>query len=262
MIAFRRNLDRLAARWLLVVLLVLLGAGAGLLYTYLTPPTYRSSALVVATELQPGGDRRDVSFGQAYGRLIDQQGILTSAAEAAGTTVEEARNSLASSTSPESPMIEITGTGATPVAAADMVNAAAAAIVDTAGTRLGDTGVRLLVLSPGVPPDQQISPDLTVDVAVGGAAGFLLGGLLLLGGPATRRRDGGPGVPWQRRNDPPWPPEPAPGPALGPAPGQALGPVLGPAPGPVADTGDTTRPVPTPERAERNGAAPSPTPRR
>jgi len=240
----RRYLDRLAGRWLVVVALVAVGAGVGALYTWLAPPSYRSSTLVVATELQPGGDRRDVSFGQAYGRLVDQQTVLASAADSADITVDQARGAITSSTSPDSPMIEITGVANSPDQAANVVNAAAGAIVDIASARIPDTGVRLVVVSPGLPPDSPVSPDLLVDLAVGAAVGLLLGGFLLLGNPRPRSAGAGP--------DPSLP-------SMVPARAADPAPVAPPAPFAAANA---ARLVPTAAASdERNGTTPSPRPR-
>ncbi|MDN5920678.1 MAG: hypothetical protein L0I76_37185, partial [Pseudonocardia sp.] len=177
----QKNLEKLVRRWLVLVILVLLGGGAGALHAVLTAPTYQASTVVIATTTQPSGDDRAVGFAQAYGRLAGQQDIAASAAGAAKMPVSQARDALQTTTSPDSPMIEIVGSADTPDKSADLVNAAANAIVDVAGTRVNDTGVRLIVLSPAVPPDQPTAPVLGVNIAVGAACGFLLGGLFVLG---------------------------------------------------------------------------------
>jgi capsular polysaccharide biosynthesis protein len=184
----RKNFERLVGRWIIVVVAVMVGAGMGVLYANLVAPTYTASTVVVATADQSMGSERDVSFAQAYGRLVGQRDIAVLAEEAAGRPADAIRSAVQATTSPSSPIIEITGTGPTPRAAADTVNAVADQIVAVAGSRQVDTGVRLLVLSGATPPTTPSSPVLTVDVAVGAAAGFLLGGLAALA-RAGRRRD-------------------------------------------------------------------------
>lgn len=177
----RKYLGRLVGHWAVVVVMVVVGGALGLLYTQRTPPSYTASSVLVATADPSLGDRRDVNFAQAYARLVGQQGVAAAAGAVAALPVDEVMASVRAATSPDSPMIEISGSANGAQRAADLVNAAAKATVDVAATRLADTGVRLIVLSPALPPPSPSSPDLVVDVAVGAAAGFLLGGLFVLG---------------------------------------------------------------------------------
>lgn len=195
----RHNLEKLLQRWVVLAITVVLGAGAGMLYAALTPPAYTTSAIVVVAQEEPGdGDGRDVSYAQAFGRLIGQQDITSRAGQATGFTADEVVAAVRATTSPDAPMIEVSGTAADPVRAADLVNAVAAELIRTASSSQADTGVRLFVLSPALAPVQSSSPDTVVGVAVGAAAGFLLGGLFVLasggrpagGGPVEQGRTG------------------------------------------------------------------------
>jgi capsular polysaccharide biosynthesis protein len=248
----QRNLDRLLRRWVVLALTVVLGGAAGVLWAKVTPPTYTASAVLVATTVQATGDNRQNSFAQAFARLVGQPDISTAAAENIRLPAEQARTAVQATTSPDTPLIELTGTADTPEKAAGLVNAVATAVVNVADTRQAETGVTLLMLTSAGAPTSPSSPKLAVDVAVGGAAGFLLGGLFVAATgsraparsplPAPPHRPGPPIAEFPRRfvanGQRPVPP---PGPASTGAPAQ-------PAPQATARPVDDKQPSPS-----RNG---------
>ncbi|SOB81474.1 Wzz/FepE/Etk N-terminal domain-containing protein [Streptomyces sp. 1331.2] len=186
----RRTARRLARRWWPVALAVPLGAAAGAGYAVVSHPSYAASAYVLVVPQNPGEAATATNFAQAYGRLAGQPQVLAVAAGETGHTRAELESLVHGTTSPDAPMIEITGTGTSGQEAARTADAVADSLVAFANTSSRDTNVRLVTLAPAAAPDKPTTPSGKLDVAVGGAAGLLLGALVMM----TRRR-GGAGAP-------------------------------------------------------------------
>ncbi|MGW7447168.1 Wzz/FepE/Etk N-terminal domain-containing protein [Kitasatospora sp. NPDC054795] len=186
----RRSARRLVRRWWPVVLAVPLGAAAGAGYAVVSPPSYAANAYVLVVAQNPGEAAIATNFAQAYGRLAGQPQVLAVAAAETGRTRSELESLVHGTTSPDAPMIELTGTGRLPQEAARTADAVARSLVAFANTSSKDTNVRLVTLSPAAAPDRPTTPSGKLDVAVGGAAGLLLGALVMM-----NRRRGGAGTP-------------------------------------------------------------------
>ncbi|MEV7188640.1 Wzz/FepE/Etk N-terminal domain-containing protein [Kitasatospora sp. NPDC093102] len=186
----RRSARRLVRRWWPVVLAVPLGAAAGAGYAVVSHPSYSANAYVLVVAQSPGEAALATNFAQAYGRLAGQPQVLAVAAAETGHTRSELESLVHGTTSPDAPMIEITGTGQRPQQAARAADAVARSLVAFANTSSKETNVRLVTLSPAAAPDKPTTPSGKLDVAVGGAAGLLLGALVM-----TTRRRGGAGAP-------------------------------------------------------------------
>ena len=182
---------RLRRSWPLGAL-VLLGALLGLAYGLLRPPVYAAKAYVVVVA-KDSNDSTAVSYAQAYARIAGQGQVLATAASASNGTAtpEELRSSAQASSSPDAPVIEITGSGRSAAHSADVANLVANALADTANRSSTDTKVRLVLLSAAAAPSSPASPRPVLDVAVGAAAGVLLAGLALLGRSGRTDRGGG-----------------------------------------------------------------------
>jgi capsular polysaccharide biosynthesis protein len=182
-------------RWGVLVLLTVLGAVAGLAYALLRPPEYTAKAYLAVVAENPG-DSSAVSYAQAYSRIASQGDALQAAADASNgsASAQELRRSVLAAASPDAPVIELTGTADSADRAANLVNLVANSLTKTANTHTGDTRVRVALLSAAVPPADPTSPQLPLAVAVGAAAGLLLGGLAFLGLGERRAPDraGGP----------------------------------------------------------------------
>ncbi|MFJ7250270.1 Wzz/FepE/Etk N-terminal domain-containing protein [Kitasatospora sp. NPDC098652] len=189
----RRSARLLVRRWWPVALAVPLGAAAGAGYAAVSHPSYAASAYVLVVPQNPGEASTATNFAQAYGRLAGQPQVLAVAAAETGHTRSELETLVSGTTSPDAPMIEITGTGKRAQEAARTADAVARSLVAFANTSSKDTNVRLVTLAPAAEPDKPTTPSAKLDVAVGAAAGLLLGSLVLM----TRRRGGpdGPGAP-------------------------------------------------------------------
>jgi capsular polysaccharide biosynthesis protein len=176
-----------------VVLLALLGAIAGYGFARLATPTYVGRAYVAAVARGTGNDQSAVNYAGAYAKIAVQSEVMNAAARASGGrfTPDELRTHVRTSTSPDAPVIEIAGSAGNAQHAADLANQVAAGLI-TIAARTGDqTRIDCVLLSRADPPAGPAAPRAMLDVAVGAAAGALLGGLLMLSGlgrrPARRR---------------------------------------------------------------------------
>jgi capsular polysaccharide biosynthesis protein len=164
-----------------------LGTLVGGGYAVLAPPEYTANSYVVVVSDQTSEPGQTVNFAQAYGRLAGQPQVLALAAGDAGRTPAELASLVSATTSPDAPVIEIDGTGGSPQDAARTADAVARALIGFGNGSSRDTGVRLVHLANAAAPDRPTSPNRGLDLAVGAAAGVLLGSMALM----VQRRTGG-----------------------------------------------------------------------
>jgi capsular polysaccharide biosynthesis protein len=186
------TLSRLVRRWRPTVLLAALGALVGLGYALFSQPVYAAKAYVAVVAQDPA-DSTAVSYAQAYARIGVQGATLAAAADASNGAASpgELQRSVRTSSSPDAPIIEVTGSAASPRHAADLANLVADGLVHTANDHSADTRMKLFVVSAATPPADPVSPSPVLDVAVGLAVGLLLGGLALLAGVGRTGADPG-----------------------------------------------------------------------
>ncbi|MFP8883964.1 YveK family protein [Streptomyces mangrovi] len=181
--------------WWPLALGILLGLVGAAAYGLLATPRYTATSYVVVVP-GPGADSATaLGFAQAYGRVATDSAVLTEARAAARMPVEELRDAVRAATSPDAPMVEITGTASSPGPAAAASNAVANALTRTGNQATSSTGVRLSLFAPAFDPTEPTSPSVPLAVAVGGCAGGLVGGLALLAAPRGRRAPVPVGVP-------------------------------------------------------------------
>ncbi|WP_424213279.1 YveK family protein [Streptomyces sp. BI20] len=173
-----------------------LGLAAGGAYGVLKTPQYAATSYVVAVPDDDTEPATAQGFAQAYARIATSQSTLAYAQPRAGVSAKKLRAQVRAETSPESPMIAITGTDGDPAKAADIANAVADALSLSSNQAAKNTGVQLLMFNQAVAPPESISPSAPISAAVGMCAGGLLGGLALLAGPGARgrRREDGEGA--------------------------------------------------------------------
>jgi capsular polysaccharide biosynthesis protein len=182
-------LRHLVRRFGLLVLLTLLGATAGGVYGAAKKPSYTAQSYVVVTG-QPGEPNTAVNFAQAYGRIVSTGPVADKAAAALGSSRD--LKQVTSSTSPDSPVIEITATGTDAKRTAAVANAVAQALVDVGTARKDQTRVTVTILAQASVPASPTSPKPPLELAVGAAAGLLVGGLAALAGVGRPRTNDGP----------------------------------------------------------------------
>lgn len=200
-------LGRLVRQVGLLLLLTGIGAGAGAGYGEMKTPTYVARAYVVVTG-EPGEAMVAVNFAQAYGRIATEGTVIAQASVTLGTSRGLSR--VTASTSPDAPVIEIVATGPRAGHTAAVANAVAQALVDFGTGRKEQTRVGLAVLAQAAVPRRPTSPRPPLELAVGGAAGLLIGGLAVLAGVGRPRRAGVPRA-GQPSADPPLSDQPQPG---------------------------------------------------
>ncbi|MFD9333571.1 lipopolysaccharide biosynthesis protein [Streptomyces sp. NPDC060028] len=167
----------------------LLGLAAGGAYGVLKAPEYAATSYVVAVPDDTTEPATALGFAQAYARIATSSSTLAYAQPRAGIGARQLRTQVRAETSPESPMIAITGTSKSPAEAADIANAVADALSLSSNQAAKNTGVQLLLFNQAVAPSDPASPSAPVSGAVGLCAGGLLGGLWLLARPGRRKED-------------------------------------------------------------------------
>jgi capsular polysaccharide biosynthesis protein len=176
----RDILRRLVRRFGLLLLLTAIGGGAGATYAAVKTPTYTAKAYVVTI----GAGAEPIvalNYAQAYGRIATTGPILATAGQTLGAD-RSGLSRVTASTSPDAPVIEITATGPSPSRTADVANAVATSLIALGDTRKGETRVGLAMLAAATPPARPTSPKPPMELAVGAAAGLLIGGLAVLAG--------------------------------------------------------------------------------
>ncbi|MGW7101224.1 lipopolysaccharide biosynthesis protein [Streptomyces sp. NPDC054838] len=166
----------------------LLGLAAGGAYGVLKAPEYAATSYVVAVPNETTEPATALGFAQAYARIATSSSTLAYAQPRAGIDAGQLRTRVRAETSPDSPMIAITGTSKSPAEAADIANAVADALSLSSNQAAKNTGVQLILFNQAVAPADPASPSAPVSGAVGLCAGGLLGGLWLLARPTRRRR--------------------------------------------------------------------------
>ncbi|MEV7659534.1 lipopolysaccharide biosynthesis protein [Streptomyces anulatus] len=183
----RTVLARLPHWWPLPVS-VLIGAAAGFSYSALAADRYEATSYAMAVAEGETDPSAALGYAQSYGRLTTSDATLSYAQGAAGEPVRELRSHVRSETSPDSPMIAVTGTSEDRHKAADIANAVIEAVIVSSGHVSEDTGVKLIKFTHAMTPDQPVSPSVPLGGAVGAASGGLLGGLVLLVRPRRAGR--------------------------------------------------------------------------
>ncbi|WP_052432897.1 Wzz/FepE/Etk N-terminal domain-containing protein [Streptacidiphilus carbonis] len=221
-----------------VLAAVPLGAACGGAYALAAPVQYQANAYVMVVPQVSGDSATAVNFAQAYGRVIAQPEILQSASASTGVPMAKLAPLVQAVTSPDAPMVQITGSAPTATRAAKEANAVAGSLVAFGNAASKQTRVGLITFAAAARPAAPSSPSRTLDVAVGAAAGVLVGGLGMMA--RQSRAGGGPAPLPQPRSDggadsgaeaapvdtlPADAPDPAPAPAGTPEPAPAPVPV-------------------------------------
>ncbi|MFI1991539.1 Wzz/FepE/Etk N-terminal domain-containing protein [Actinoplanes sp. NPDC020271] len=171
----RRGLRRLV----LIMVLTVAGGAAGATYAAVKTPTYTAKAYLVATASR-SDPATALNFAQAYGRIATSGPVLAVAANRLSDT--SGLSSVRAATSPDAPVVELVATSDDAQHAADLANAVARGLAEYASKHGTDTTVKLSVLAAATVPDRPTSPKPPWELAIGAAAGLLIGGLIALGG--------------------------------------------------------------------------------
>ncbi|MET9803363.1 lipopolysaccharide biosynthesis protein [Streptomyces sp. NPDC006368] len=175
-------------RWL-VPAAVALGMACGGAYGLLSTPQYAATSYVIVVPAASSDPAGAMGLAQAYGRVATDIAVTGDAQVAAGVPESTLRAGVRAATSPDAPMISLTGRAADPVTAAAMADSVARALVEKGSHTQESTGVKVLQFTRAATPTRPVSPSAPLSVLVGGCAGGLLGGLALLVRPRGTARD-------------------------------------------------------------------------
>ncbi|MEU8621372.1 lipopolysaccharide biosynthesis protein [Streptomyces sp. NPDC048623] len=168
------------ARWMVLPAAVLAGAVLGGGYGALKTPQYAATSYVIVVPGEKSDPSAALGFAQAYGRVATDIAVTGDAQVWAGVSADTLRQNVQASTSPDAPMISITARSAKPATAVSMADGVARALVTNSTHVAANTGVQVVQFSRATKPQQPVSPSAPLSALVGGCAGGLLGGLVLL----------------------------------------------------------------------------------
>ncbi|HEY3438702.1 MAG TPA: polysaccharide biosynthesis tyrosine autokinase [Actinotalea sp.] len=187
-------LAALRRRWIVIVLLALLGGAAGYLQASSTAPTYRSSSSVYLS-LTHGSTVSEFSQGATYAQNVVQSFVqLARMPVVLQPVVDELQldttaTKLASQISTDSPLntmiIEISAVSRDSQRAADIANSVAKHLAQTLPqvsptSEDGVSSLKMTVIAPAEPPIAPFAPRPRLMAAAGAAVGALLAVLVAL----------------------------------------------------------------------------------
>ncbi|MFB6635375.1 lipopolysaccharide biosynthesis protein [Streptomyces sp. NPDC056362] len=171
---------RSPGRWAVLPAAVLAGAVLGGGYGALKSPEYAATSYVIVVPAEKSDPAAAIGFAQAYGRVATDIAVTGDAQVWAGVTADTLRKNVQAETSPDAPMISITARAAKPAQAVSMADGVARSLVLNSTHVAGSTGVKVVQFSRATKPVDPVSPSAPLSALVGGCAGGLLGGLVLL----------------------------------------------------------------------------------
>lgn len=187
-------LAALRKRWLTIVLLAILGGGAGYGLAQSTTPSFRATASVWVS-LQHGETVSELAQGstytlnvvRSYAQLVTMPVVLEPVIEELGldTVPRRLARTISASTPLDTSFIEISAVSGSGEEAARIANAVAAQLADTVedlspGRGSESPAVVLNVVSPAVAPNWAFAPNTKLMTATGAAGGIGLGMALAL----------------------------------------------------------------------------------
>ncbi|WP_194397525.1 polysaccharide biosynthesis tyrosine autokinase [Microbacterium atlanticum] len=179
----------LRKNWVIIVVATLLGVGAAAAWSLTRTPEYEAQSTVFVStqsgssivELQQGSNFTQ-SRVQTYTNLVETPIVMNPviAELELGTTAIELATQVESSAALNTTLITITVTDTDPVRAADIANALGASLtaaVETLETPNGTetSPVRLTRVKDALPPLEPSSPNVPLNLALGGLVGLALG---------------------------------------------------------------------------------------
>jgi succinoglycan biosynthesis transport protein ExoP len=183
--------------WVLIVLLTLLGVAAGAAYSIAQTPMYSSSAKVFVSTSN-GGSIGEMAQGNAYtqNRVKTYADLVTTpivllpviAELQLDSTSDEIAREVVATSMPDTSLIEITVTDEDPALAAEVATGvsesltAVVASIETTGATDDDgnpveasSPVRLTLVQHAAVPQKPVSPNVPLNIALGGLIGLALG---------------------------------------------------------------------------------------
>ncbi|QTX05437.1 polysaccharide biosynthesis tyrosine autokinase [Agromyces archimandritae] len=191
---FSAYLRILRKNWIVILVLAVLGAAAGLTVSLLQTPDYRSSAKVFVST--SGGDTvADLQQGntftqqrvKTYADLATTPIVLLPVVAELGLdmSAEELAREVQATAPLDTTLIEITATDADPAAAAEIATAVSESLTSVVAS-IESTGndevspVRLTLVQHAAVPQRPVSPNLPLNVALGALLGLIVGVVVAL----------------------------------------------------------------------------------
>jgi len=174
--------ERLRARWVLLLVALVLGAAAGVAFDRLRPDTYTASAeAVVAPDAQDPVVDSSIGITQAYARLAIDPNVVSDTLEDEDIAIPpgDLDEHIRASASPDAPVIQILGTRESPAEAALLTNAVLDALI-AYSQRANGLDYTLEPFAEASAPTVSSDPGPVLYGLLGGGLGLLLGGLLAL----------------------------------------------------------------------------------
>lgn len=178
--------------WIIILALLIVGAGVGAAYSFTQTPQYRTSTQLYVSVRSEGAATGDLVQGTTFARqivasyvevvptalvlepVIDELGLDMSVGELAGKVSAEAPLNTVNLT--------ITVTDTDPERAADIADATAASLTNAVQTTLerpategGASPVQLTTVQPAVVPTVPVSPNTTLNIVLGLLLGLAAG---------------------------------------------------------------------------------------
>lgn len=166
------------ATLVVVAALTAAGAAVGAGFALSAGGDYQSHAYVlVASPAGLADNGSAVGLAHAYARVARERAVVgpAVAARRLPASTADLDRALSVATSPDAPIIEITGHAANAAVATALTDAASRAFVGYVNRVGQDTGYQPILLSVAGPADVPTAPGLALSIAVGAAAGGALG---------------------------------------------------------------------------------------
>jgi succinoglycan biosynthesis transport protein ExoP len=179
--------------WIIILALLLVGAGAGAAYSFAQTPEYRSSTSLYVSVRSEGAATGDLVQGTNFARqivasyvdVVPTALVLQPVIDDLGLSGETVAT-LAKRVSAEAPVntvnISISVTDTVPRRAADIANAIAVSLTDAVQNTLekpsgegASSPVQLTTVQPAAVPEETVSPNTRLNIAFGALLGIALG---------------------------------------------------------------------------------------
>ncbi len=164
--------------WILLLGLIL-GGGIGAVVSWLMPPTYQASVYMLVTPTSQNVENlRPQDYTQAYSELVTVPEVGGEAvSENGGEDPQDIERVVNVEVSPNNPLFEVIASSSDPEDASALANSIGAAVASFTEGLAEDSGYRAEVVAEATTPTRPAIPNWPLNIAVGAAAGLLMGGV-------------------------------------------------------------------------------------
>ena len=187
--ALRHGLRIVKGGWILILVVTVICGAAGLGFSLLQDPVYRSTTTLYVTSGSNGSSQSNLQDSLAaqqrvtsYTKLVASDAIVREAVESTtlNLSVGEAKAALTATSSPETVLLNVSARSENKDTAANLANAVARSMTDFVRELETPSGggnplAKLTVVTPAEPSDTPISPRTKRNTALAVLVGFALG---------------------------------------------------------------------------------------